>query len=140
MGQRPSGRLPPPPHEWVHQSQLLVENRQTRFDRGVCNPARQCCVEVSLHHPRNSFGSNGCAGPCFLVFLGGLFLASAHRVRTTAHFASWADSLIMVRKRHPHIAATMIRNLEVETSPSFQTRSRLQGCGGGCRARCALLE
>ena len=50
---------------------------------------------------------------------GGLGLASAHRVRTAAHFASWADSLIMVRKRHPHIAATMIRNLEVGTSPSF---------------------
>ena len=51
---------------------------------------------------------------------GGLGLASAHRVRTAAHFASWADSLNMVRKRHPHIAATMIRNLEVGTSPSFQ--------------------
>ena len=47
-------------------------------------------------------------------------LASAHRVRTAAHFASWADSLTMVSKRHPHIAATMIRNLEVGTSPSFQ--------------------
>ena len=59
MGQRPSGRLPPPAHEWVHQSQLLVEGRQTRFDRGVCNPPRQRCVEVSLHHPRNAFGSHG---------------------------------------------------------------------------------
>ena len=102
MGQRPSGGLPPPPDEWVHQSQLLVEGRQTRFDRGVCNTPRQRCVEVSLHYPRH-------AG-----------LASAHRVRTAAHVASWADSLKMVRKRHPHIAATMIRNLEVGTSPSFQ--------------------
>ena len=51
---------------------------------------------------------------------GGLGLASAHRVRTAAHFASWADSLNMVRKRHHHIAATMIRNLEVVTSRSFQ--------------------
>ena len=81
-------------------------------------------MEVSLHHPRNCFGSNGCAGPCFLVFLGrGLGLASAHRVRTAADFASWVDSLIMVRKRHPQIAATMVRNLEVgpvQVSNSFE--------------------
>ena len=51
---------------------------------------------------------------------GGLGLASAHRMRTAAHFASWADSLNVVRKRHPHIAATMIRNLEAGTSPSVQ--------------------
>ena len=73
-----------------------------------------------------------------LSFSGGcLGLASAHRVRTAAHFASCADRLIMVRKRHPHIAATMIRNLVVGTS---RTRSRLQKCGGGCWVRCALLE
>ena len=49
---------------------------------------------------------------------GGLGLASAH-LRTGAHFASWADSLNVV-KRHPHVAATKIRNLDVVTSPSFQ--------------------
>ena len=35
---------------------------------------------------------------------GGLGLSSAHRVRIAAHFASWADALRMVRKRHPVIA------------------------------------
>ena len=75
MGQRPSGRLPPSPHEWVHQSQLLVENRQTRFDQ--------------------------------------------------------SDS---GEERHPHIAATMIRNLEVGTSPNFQL---VRDCKDMVVARCA---
>ena len=51
---------------------------------------------------------------------GGLGLASAFRVPRTAHFASWADNLQMVRKRHPYIAATMIRNLEAGTTPTFE--------------------
>ena len=51
---------------------------------------------------------------------GGLGLASAFRVRRAAHFASRADSLQMVRKRHLHIAATMIRNLEAGTTPTFE--------------------
>ena len=51
---------------------------------------------------------------------GGLGLSSAHRVRSAAHFASWADALSMVRKRHPVIAESMIRHLEVGGVPCFQ--------------------
>ena len=51
---------------------------------------------------------------------GGMGLSSAHRVRSAAHFASWADSLRMVRKRHPIIAESMIRHLEVGGVPCFQ--------------------
>ena len=51
---------------------------------------------------------------------GGLGLSSARRVRSAAHFASWADALTMVRKRHPVIAESMIRHLEVGVVPCFQ--------------------
>ena len=62
---------------------------------------------------------------------GGLRLAGAHRVRTASPFSpNWADSIKMVRKRHPHIAATMIRNLEVGDQSKFPSRARLQRfCG-----------
>ena len=51
---------------------------------------------------------------------GGLGLSNAHGVRSAAYFASWADSLRMVRKRHPIIAELMIRHLEVGGVPCFQ--------------------
>ena len=44
---------------------------------------------------------------------GGLGLASAVRVRPAAHWASWADSLRMIRQRHPLIARLIIAGLEV---------------------------
>ena len=43
---------------------------------------------------------------------GGLGLASA--VRVAAHWSSWADSLRMVRQRHPAIAERMVVGLEVD--------------------------
>ena len=43
---------------------------------------------------------------------GGLGLVSAVRVRPAAHWASWADSLRMVRQRHPAIAERMVAGLE----------------------------
>ena len=39
---------------------------------------------------------------------------------SAAYFASWVDSLRMVRKRHPIIAESMIRHLEVGGVPCFQ--------------------
>ena len=71
---------------------------------------------------------------------GGLGLASAHWVHTAAHFASWADSLMMVRKRHHSHCSDNDQKSRDGDQSKFPTRSRLQGCGGGCRARCALLE
>ena len=46
--------------------------------------------------------------------LGGLGHASAVRVRPAAHWSSWADSLRMVRQRHPAIAECMVVGLEVD--------------------------
>ena len=51
---------------------------------------------------------------------GGLGLADPRRMRHAAHFASWADTVEMVRKRHPHIDETMIAQLELGTTPTFE--------------------
>ena len=40
--------------------------------------------------------------------LGGLGLLSAQRVRFAANWASWSDSLAMIQRRHPDIAATIM--------------------------------
>ena len=57
----------------------------------------------------------------FLPFwLGGLGLASAVRGRAAAHWASWADCLRMVRKRHPSVADTMVLGLERDPAPSLR--------------------
>ena len=49
-----------------------------------------------------------------LLSAGGLGLVSAVRVRAAAHWASWADSLRMVRQRNPRTARLMIRQLEAD--------------------------
>ena len=41
-------------------------------------------------------------------------MVSAVRVRAAAHWASWADSLRMVRQRNPRTARLMIRQLEAD--------------------------
>ena len=38
------------------------------------------------------------------LVLGGLGLRSASRLREPAHWASWADCLVMIRQRHPDVA------------------------------------
>ena len=53
------------------------------------------------------------------ILVGGLGLASAVRVRAAAHWASWADCLRMVRKRHPSVADTMVLGLERDPAPKF---------------------
>ena len=51
---------------------------------------------------------------------GGLGLSNTLRVRRAAHFASWADTLSMVRQRHPVVVETMIRHSEFGTALCFQ--------------------
>ena len=43
--------------------------------------------------------------------LGGLCLRKAERVRSTAHWASWADTLPVIRARHPDVADHMLVSL-----------------------------
>ena len=51
---------------------------------------------------------------------GGLGLASAVRVRVAAHWSSWADSLRMIRQRHPLIAEFIVAGLADGPVPCFQ--------------------
>ena len=44
--------------------------------------------------------------------LGGLGLRSAQRTSIPAFWASWADSLAMIRQRHPDVAAQLVHELE----------------------------
>ena len=53
--------------------------------------------------------------------MGGLGLTSAVQTRVAAHWASWADSISMVRKRHPTIADAMIAGIDRGPAPCFQS-------------------
>ena len=69
---------------------------------------------------------------------GGLGLGSAVRVRHAAHWASWADSLLMARPRHP-AAERMIAE---PTQPHFgwQQRASRKLEGDLCGKRCVLVS
>ena len=51
----------------------------------------------------------------------GLDWESLQRVRHAAHWASWADSLRMVRARHPAVAERMIDGLQANAPVRFQS-------------------
>ena len=91
----------------------LTERFAERHDASVWR-----CLNNILGTPSAPDGAQVIA--TFSLSAGGLGLSSAHRVRSAASFASWADSLRMVRKRHPIIAESMIRHLEVGGVPCFQ--------------------
>ena len=91
----------------------LTERFAERHDASVWR-----CLSNILGTPSAPDGAQVIA--TLALSAGGLGLSSAHRVRSAAYFASWADSLRMVRKRHPIIAESMIRHLEVGGVPCFQ--------------------
>ena len=49
---------------------------------------------------------------------GGLGLRSATRIGVAAHWASWADSIAMIRERHPEVAQAIVRALDEEGGES----------------------
>ena len=53
---------------------------------------------------------------------GGLGLRSSERLSTAACWASWADSLAMIRERHPEIARRIVDALAVEGGDSSTLR------------------
>ena len=59
--------------------------------------------------------------------LGGVGVAHAVRGREAAHWASWADCIKMVKQRHPHIAATMMRSL-VDHDPVAPCFREVRSC------------
>ena len=58
------------------------------------------------------------------LVLGGLGLRRAARTSKPAYWASWADCLSMIQRRHPHVAAALVTELESNpTSPFLQAAS-----------------
>ena len=53
------------------------------------------------------------------LVLGGLGLRSASRVSTPAYWASWADCLSMIHKRHPIVCAALVHELEGQPETPF---------------------
>ena len=66
-----------------------------------------------------------------LLSKGGLGLGCAVRARHAAHYASWADSLPMVRQRHPDVADSIIMGLERDPALCFRA---VRDCEGHLRA------
>ena len=59
------------------------------------------------------------------LVLGGFGLRSASRTSKPAYWAIWADCLSMVQRRHPHVAAALVTELQGSpTSPSLQAASQ----------------
>ena len=58
--------------------------------------------------------------------IGGMGLRSAHRTSPPAYWASWADSLPMIRERHPEVARTIIdRAGRPNPPPSLESAVRV---------------
>ena len=58
--------------------------------------------------------------------IGGMGLRSAHRTSPLAYWASWADSLPMIRERHPEVARTIIdRAGRPNPPPSLESAVRV---------------
>ena len=75
----------------------LTEAVATRHDANVWN-----CLRTILGTRRAPASSQVLSS--LVLSAGGLGLASAHRVGVAAHWASWADCILMVRRRHPVLA------------------------------------
>ena len=120
MGQGHLFSLIAPPHVRINEGELLVEDCQTRVDRGLRRTPWRLCVEMPEQYSGNTPTALWSTSDRTLALsAGGLGFTSAHRVRRAAHFASWADALTMVRKRHPNIKS-MIMHLEVGGVPGLR--------------------
>ena len=62
--------------------------------------------------------------------MGGLGLTNAVQTRVAPHWASWANSISMVRKRHPTIAHAMIKGID-RNPPFFQSVKNCECVGRG---------
>ena len=92
-----------------------------RHDAGI----RQC-LEILVHTPITQSVWEMASLP---FGIGGLSLRHAERLRTTAYWSSWADTLPMIRQRHPqvadHILVSLSQGRRRESEPSHERRS---GC------------
>ena len=75
------------------------------------------CLRQILGTPNAPVGAYTLA--TLALSAGGLGLGSAVRVRHAVHWASWGDSLRMVRARHPAVAERMIDGLQANAPLTF---------------------
>ena len=57
--------------------------------------------------------------------LGGLGLRNAVRTSPSAHWASWSDSLPMIKARHPEVADSILHLMHQDGPPSLMAASRV---------------
>ena len=125
-----------------NQGELLVSNGQTRRDDKFCTTSRWGLgmLERCSGNPSAPLSAKATAN--LPLSMGGLGLTSALEVRTAAFWASWADSMKMVKERHPTIANEMMVESDREEGPCFQsvrTCQQLLANAGFCRPAVARV-
>ena len=74
------------------------------------------------------------------LFMEGLGFTSAVQTRVAAHWASWADSISMVRKRHPTVANGMIAGIDRDPVPHFQSVRNCEQVLVDCRSGNPIVD
>ena len=96
--------------------ELLASNGQTRRDEKFCRTSRWVGLGMLERCSGNTLCASVSKGHCQLAIVHG-----ALEVRTAAFWASWADSMKMVKERHPTIANEMMVGIDREEGPCFQS-------------------
>ena len=86
----------------IHQSQFLLEDSGTGMQVFKCLSK---VLQTDTLHPHHHVAAT------MPLTLGGLGLGNAQRARDATHWGSWADSLEMIRARHPEVASRVVRGL-----------------------------
>ena len=94
-------------HEGTYSLRGVPPVEAAQFAAAHDDATWDCCMKL-LGLPFSTEGQDVASLP---FDLGGCGLRSAMRSSVAAHWASWADSLRMIHRRHPGVADTMIRCL-----------------------------
>ena len=113
---------------WSGESELLQSHRSPRVDCCILQGARRADLAVFLQLViigPDVVAPSAKAAATLPLAAGVLGLRSALRLREAAHWASWADTINMVRARHPQKAEVIPRAMEASDEvPSVQAISR----------------
>ena len=104
----------------------LTEAFATRHDANVWN-----CLRTILGTPRAPASSQVLSS--LALSAGGLGLASAHRARVAAHWVSWVDCVLMVRRRLPVLAENVVSRFRTRRCTMFLGGEELQAAAQICR-------
>ena len=138
MGPGQSGCFFAPLHVWFNEANVWLRSVQPDLTEGFAerhDTAVWGCLHAILGTPSTPDEAQVLATwPCLQEDWG---YRARTKVRSAAHFATWADALSMVRKRHPDIAESMIMHLEAGGVPVCRGVQRVGGRG---RVGTALLR